>query len=343
MIGREMPLQLLLDDDFKPKGTTTPENLEKLRAFATTVSNLVDSVYADLLSGNVNGWTGAKIAAFTLLLQRGHPIARIHAGNVVEERVYFLMRNMTFEFDWTEQFSEAMGGASKPDIVVHVRPKGGAFEGPAREGLIDVTSDRGHILAKAGGWTTSDRYVYLAEAYFPSVTKEDTAIIKRAFEAGGIDHEAAQKLKAEAGRARAEAAVAKKAVNDRVRKQFNQYNSFGAWYEHEGNKHGSKSDAAKFLREHGFSYVKGAPPAPKGPRGLSDEGKKKRLQAAVKEGKKRRQADLDKRRGLTSDADERSEDTGKADDTLTPSATTEQAESSEILLDDESESEDAHV
>ena len=93
------------------------------------------------MSGDVSDWEGAKIT-FLRLLRAENPMALVHAGNAIEERVYALMVQTDMPFDWTPQFAEAMGGSSSPDIVVNL-PSG-------KSGLIDVTSDRGRILGKAG-------------------------------------------------------------------------------------------------------------------------------------------------------------------------------------------------
>jgi hypothetical protein len=254
----------VLDDaSFKAQGVPSPKELAACKAFATKVSELVDQAHRDLLRGAVNGWSGAKIANFLLLLLRDSDAALPHAGNAIEERVYALMRNTNMGLPWVAQFAEAMGAASKPDIVVHL-PSG-------KQALIDVTSDRGHILGKAGGWTTSDHYVYLAEAWFPSVTKPHLPIIKAALGTGGITVEQAQKLREAADDARAKEAAEFLEGQASERARLNQYPSFTAYAraEHGGNK----TAASKHLRHWGIR-VKGMT-NPKGPRKPSEYTKKR--------------------------------------------------------------------
>jgi hypothetical protein len=264
-------VQRLLDyESFQPRGKTSAENMRKIGEFATTVSKIVDQVYADLLAGQVKGWTGAKLAAFIDLVNRANPMAVTHAGNVVEERVYSIMKTRALPLKYTEQFSERMGGASKPDIVIHL-PDG-------KEALIDITSDRFHILKKAGGWETSDHYVYLAEAYFPSVTTEDVGIIRTALEKGGIDRETARRLKAQADAERLEKMAARIAAATTLREEVWAAGSFSKWCR---KKNVTRSEGAKTLREYNIQ-MKGMPPRPKGPKAMSTEGRKRREGKALK-------------------------------------------------------------
>jgi len=268
--------QRLLDEDF-PHGGTPQENDTKIcRDFANKVSALVDGAYLALLSGNVKGWDGAKFATFAKLLMEGNPYAVPHVGNAVEERVYALMNAVDMGVKWTPQFTEAMGGASKPDIVVNLAKD--------REGLVDITSDRGHILGKAGAWTTSTRYVYVAEAWFPSVTEDDIPDIKAAFEKGGVSLQDALDAKAKADEERKKKTEARKKELADARERYNQYSSLSAFVE--GEFKGDRTAAFSWMRVNGLGAAKGVPKL-KGRRKPSDATRvaMKKKARKVKEGK----------------------------------------------------------
>jgi hypothetical protein len=176
--GARPVLSRALDTDFVHAGEPTKEEKRVCDEFGKIVSGFVDSAHLDLLAGRVKGWEGAKITAFLKLLMAGHRSAVVHAGNVIEERVYALMKDAKLPASWTPQFSVGMGGASRPDIVINLDS--------GREGLIDITSQRAHILGKAGAWTTSQNYVYVAEAWFPSILADHLPHITKAIKKGGI-------------------------------------------------------------------------------------------------------------------------------------------------------------
>jgi hypothetical protein len=266
-----------LDDSFEPAGKPTEAELAACKTFAQQVSDIVDQAYGELMRGDVAGWEGQKIATFLRLLRAGEAWAVTHAGNAIEERVYALMGKTTFALPWTPQFAEAMGGASKPDIVVKV--------GPGREALIDVTSDRGHIIGKAGGWLTSERYVYVAEAYFDSIRKPHMIPILEAVNQGGVTDESVQAMKEAAERQRQAVAKLKKQIADEARALFAESGNMSRFAKDHFD--GSVAAASRYLRERGV-VVKGSRP-PERRRTVSDDSVKKRKQAARK-----RKSDLTK-------------------------------------------------
>ena len=244
---RPAVLQRILDEDFPHGGTPQGNDTKICRDFANKVSALVDDAYLGLLSGNVKGWGGAEFATFAKLLMEGSPYAVPHVGNAVEERVYALMNSTEMGAKWTPQFTEAMGGASKPDIVVNLASD--------REGLVDITSDRGHILGKAGAWTTSTRYVYVAEAWFPSVTEDDIPDIKAAFEKGGVSLQDALDAKAKADEERKKKAEARKKELADARKLYNSYATLSAFVD--GEFGGNCTTAFTWMRANGLGSAKG--------------------------------------------------------------------------------------
>ncbi len=270
----EPVIQRKLDEDFKHGGVPTPDELAKCKAFAHRVSDIVDQAYDELLTGKIGEWKGEKITTFLTLLRRGSPMALPHVGNAVEERVYELMKKADLGLPWTPQFAEAMGGASKPDIVINLDS--------GHEALIDVTSDRGHILRKVGGWTTSERYVYVAEAYFPSVTAGDLPNIKTAIKEGGIGKKEARALKQAADEERERKVKARQEEVAEAREFYNQYSSFAEFTREEFG--GSKAEAADYLREYGLGSLKGVPKL-KGKRKASEDTLKQRRQLANKQKK----------------------------------------------------------
>jgi hypothetical protein len=240
-------LQRKLDDDFKHGGVPTDLELAACQKFATIVSDLVDQAHLDLLAGKVADWRGAKITAFLGLLGRGSPAALVHVGNAIEERVYALMKKTAFDLDWVPQFDEAMGGSSFPDIVVHLDS--------LKRGLIDITSDRGHVLGKGGSWTTSTNYVYVAEVWFPSVFAEHLPDVAANVKAGGVGqaHVAKMVRKVEREREARRAAHAKKLSDARERR--NEYTSYTAFVREEFD--GDKTAADAWMRDNGLGNTKG--------------------------------------------------------------------------------------
>lgn len=226
------------------------------------MSTIVDQVYLDLMSGKVRDWEGAKIGTFLRLLLDEHPAALVHANNAIEERVYHVMRAADLGETWEAQFDANMGGASFPDIVVHL-------ESGAR-GLIDVTSDRRHILRKAGGWCTSVHYVYVAEAWFPSIYKEHLAPIAGNVRAGGVDAAVVEKLIERADALRAARLAARERALAEAREKRNEYGSYSAFVR--GAFAGSKTQADAWMREHGLGGAKGV--AAKRPRRRMDHVQK---------------------------------------------------------------------
>ncbi|HYH86890.1 MAG TPA: hypothetical protein VEX60_15665 [Pyrinomonadaceae bacterium] len=268
-------IQRVLDEDFKHGGTPKMGETAACRAFAKKVSDFVDQAYNELISGNVKEWKGAKAATFLELLLNGHGTAKTHAANAIEERVYALMLKADMTLKWVPQFADAMGSASKPDIVIHL-PSG-------NEALVDITSDRGHILGKAGGWTTSERYVYVAEAYFHSVREEHIANIKSAIEKGGIKLEDALELRKQADAARRKRLKALMEERRIVREGFREYGSFSNYALTEFSslpKSQRMTAAARYLRANGI-VVKGMRRA-KGKRKPSLETLKKKKATARK-------------------------------------------------------------
>ena len=288
-------LQRILDEDFPHGGTPQGNDTKTCRDFANKVSAIVDLVYSDLLRGNVKGWEGAKFATFSKLLMEGSPYAVPHVGNAVEERVYALMNAVEMGAKWTPQFTEAMGGASKPDIVVNLATD--------REGLVDITSDRGHILGKAGAWTTSTRYVYVAEAWFPSVTEDDIPDIKAAFKKGGISLQDALDAKAKADDERKKKTEARKKELADARKLYNSYSTLSAFVE--GEFKGNRTAALSWMRANGLGSAKGVPKL-KGRRKPSDVTRV----AMKKKARKLKEGKLKLVEGLISEAIEGLEEEG---------------------------------
>jgi hypothetical protein len=240
-------LQRQLDEDFKHAGAPTADELAACRKFAKIVSDLVDRTHLDLLAGNVKDWEGAKITAFLKLLNDDHPAALVHVGNAIEERVYALMKKTDFDLPWVAQFDEAMGGSSFPDIVVHLDS--------GKRALIDITSDRSHVLGKAGAWTTSTHYVYVAEAWFPSVFAGHLPAIAANVTAGGVDdkHVARMVRKVEREREARRAAREKKLFDARARR--NEYSSYTAFVSAEFD--GDRTAADAWMRDNGLGSAKG--------------------------------------------------------------------------------------
>lgn len=274
----ETTIRRLLDEDFEHGGKPGPGETDQCNAFAKQVSTYVDQAYNELISGNLGAWKGAKAATFIGMVLRGSSVAHTHAANAIEERVYALMpQDKMAGLTWVPQFAEAMGSASKPDIVIHL-PSG-------KQALVDITSDRGHILGKAGGWTTSELYVYVAEAYFPSITKSDIPNIKTAIQRGGIGLAEARVLKVDADEQRQDRLRKKRAETEEVRELYNTYDSFADFastcdlFSH--LTAGQRPTAAtEFLRKHGI-VVRGMR-SRKGPRKPSPLTKKKMLTKARK-------------------------------------------------------------
>lgn len=274
----EPTIRRLLDEDFEHGGTPGPDETSQCSTFAQQVSTYVDQAYNELISGNLAAWKGAKAATFIDMVLRGSSVAHTHAANAIEERVYALMpKGKMSGLTWVPQFAEAMGAASKPDIVIHL-PSG-------KQALVDITSDRGHILGKAGGWTTSELYVYVAEAYFPSITKADIPNIKAALQRGGIGEDEARALKRDADEQRKDRRDKKRADTAEVRTLYNTFSSFENFAQTcDHFKHLPQSQrhtaATVFLRKHGI-VVRGMR-SRKGPRKPSPLTKQKMLTKARK-------------------------------------------------------------
>ena len=234
-------VQRMLDyENFTPDALGTKDG-RTCHEFAQKVSEFVDEAHQDLLAGNLKGWKGPKLASFLNLLARDSPYALVHVGNVIEERVYARMEEEGMGIEWTKQFSESMGGASKPNIVINLPGK--------KDGLIDITSDRFHILAKAGAWL-GESHVYVAEAYFPSVTNEQLEIIKANVEAGGADEDTVKEMMKEARAARSAKKRAQRLATKKARDLLEKYPS-GAAFIREAFA-GDKAAAARYLLEHGL-------------------------------------------------------------------------------------------
>jgi hypothetical protein len=264
-------VQRVLDEDFEHGGVGTQEEIDACKEFARIVNGIVDQAHADLLAGKVAGWEGAKIGTFLNLLARDSRMAITHAANAIEERVYYQMRKASLPLKWVPQFDEAMGGASFPDIVIHLGKS-------KKRALIDITSDRRHILGKAGAWTTSVNYIYVAEAWFPPVLLEHMAAIKKNVEEGGVGPEQVKAMleNAEKERLAKQAAIEKRKRDARAIR--NKYSSLAAFIrvEHGGNR----TAAIKWLRANGIAGGKGAPSKPR--KGIGIESKKMKRRQALK-------------------------------------------------------------
>ncbi|HLP88225.1 MAG TPA: DUF4157 domain-containing protein [Nostocaceae cyanobacterium] len=274
-------IQCQLDENFDHGGEPLANDTQQCHAFAQKVSDYVDQAYNELISGNVTGWTGAKISTFINLVFRNSSVAHTHAANAIEERVYALMSNPMEELLWTPQYTEGMGGVSKPDIVIHLSGEGEEV----REALVDITSDRGHILRKGGGWTTSTRYVYVAEAYFESIRKNHIPVIKEGLNQKGISIEEATRLKKMAEDERQRKLEEKQEKQREIRKIYNEFNSFtdfaNNYYKFSSIPLNQRQTVAtKFLKKYGIK-VKGMKTY-KGKKKMSEETKKKQIQKARK-------------------------------------------------------------
>ncbi len=246
------PRQRVLDDTFKRGGTPTAKQLADCRAFAKQVSDFVDQAYLQLMAGDVKEWHGTKISTFLDMLQRDSRFVLPWAGNAIEERVYALMAGTKMGLDWVPQFAEGMGGASKPDIVVTLS------EDPVKQALIDITSDRFHIMGKAGGWTTSERYVYVAEAWFPPVMAEHLETIRAGVKAGGLSAAEVEKRIAAANAERERVIAARNAVLVAARTEYNdRYGTVARLAE--GKFGGDRKAAVAWMRANGLGQAKGVP------------------------------------------------------------------------------------
>jgi hypothetical protein len=273
------PAQRVLDEGFGHGAKPSLKELAACRAFARKVSDFVDEAHAQLMAGDVAAWQGPKITTFLDLLQRKSPMAVTWAGNAIEERVYALMRGTDMTLNWVPQFAEGMGSASKPDIVITLN------QDPLRQALVDITSDRGHILGKAGGWTTSAHYVYVAEAWFPSVQAQHLATIRAGVEAGGLDAEEVERRIQEADEERARVTEALKARYAAARIEFGKYESFSKLVK--AKFKGDRTAALAWMRGNGLGQTKGVPRL-KGKKKPSEETKAamKRRAAKARELKK---------------------------------------------------------
>jgi hypothetical protein len=264
-------LSRALDTEFDHGSEPSVKEKAICDAFGAIVSKLVDQAHLDLLAGKVKEWKGAKITAFLKLLTRKHPTAIVHAGSVIEERVYALMKDADLPAKWTPQFSLGMGGVSRPDIVINLSED--------REGLIDITSQRGHILGKGGAWTTSKRYVYVAEAWFPSVFSEHLPHILKAVEAGGLGEKELAAMQKEVAEQRKNRAEARKKELAEALELYKQYDSFAEFVREAFE--GDRGAAIAWMREHGLGNRKGVP-RKKGKRKRSEATKKAMKRKAVK-------------------------------------------------------------
>ena len=263
-----------LDTDFEHAGKPTKEEKKTCDAFAAIVSDFVDEAHLALLAGRVKDWEGAKITAFLKLLTAGKTTAVVHAGNVIEERVYALMKSAKLPAPWTPQFSASMGGASRPDVVINL-PSG-------NEGLIDITSQRAHILGKAGSWTTSETFVYVAEAWFPSILADHLPHIRKAIKDGGIGDEELAAMQASVAEQRKNRKEQRDAELREAREIRASYSSHAAFVREAFE--GDKRAAEEWMREHGMANYKGVPKK-KGPRKISAETRAKRKKLAAKTAK----------------------------------------------------------
>lgn len=275
-------VQRQLDKDFPHGGIPKGNDTQRCHDFAQKVSNLVDQAYGELISGNVKDWSGAKFATFTKMLMTDDPYTVPHVGNTVEERVYALMEAQNMGLKWTAQRTEGMGGVSRPDIVINLASD--------REALIDITSDRKHILRKAGGWTTSNRYVYVAEAWFPSITADDLPNIKAAFQQGGIDLNQALEAKRQADLLRQQKLATRQQELSQARELFNQYPSTAAFIREYFK--GNRQKCFTWMRANGLGNAKGVPKL-KGKRKLSLESKQA-MKRKANQAKQRIQKQLDR-------------------------------------------------
>jgi hypothetical protein len=267
--GPAAVVQRMLDERWMSKAALKTKEGVLCHNFAQRVSDFVDEAHKDLLTGNVKGWKGIKIATFVSLLIQGKSTASAWAGNAIEERVYALMKKHGMPLKWTPQQSESMGSASFPDIVIHL-------PGTTDDGLVDITSDRLHIERKAGGWFGAS-HIYVAEAYFDPVTAEQLPIVLANLKAGGVDEQTAKDMAAAALAKRKAAEKARKATVSEARKLANKYTS-GKEFIEKAFK-GNKKQARQFLLEHGLKKKGvtgvGATKRRKA-RKLSDETKKQR-------------------------------------------------------------------
>jgi hypothetical protein len=260
-----------LDTEFEHGGTASEEEQSICDDFGAIVSGFVDQAHLDLLGGRVKEWKGAKITAFLKLLTAGKRTALVHAGSVIEERVYALMKSAKLPAPWKAQFAQDMGSVSRPDIVIHL--------GEGRYGLIDITSQRGHILGKAGGWTTSVKYVYVAEAWFPSVFAEHLPHIRKAIAEGGIGEKELAAMQADVAESRKSRVEARKKELAEALALYNEHDSFAAFVRDAFD--GDRGGAIAWMREHGLGTRKGVPRR-KGKRKRSERTKKAARRAAVK-------------------------------------------------------------
>lgn len=270
-------VQRLLDYlNFTPDALKTAEG-KQCHAFALIVSKFVDEAHADLLAGKIKSWKGPKLATFLQMLNRGEPMALVHVGNVIEERVYALMDKTKMPLEWTKQSHPDMGAVSKPDIILHLDS--------GNDGLIDITSDRFHVLAKGGKWV-GGKHVYVAEAYFNSVTAGELPIIKANAAKGGVGQSQVTKMvkAAAAARAAKEEAWGKEVAE--ARDLVNEYDSGTAFAEAEfdGNMTAMEKWCLSYgIRKKGFTK-RGATKLKRG-RKSSDETKAKRRSDAAKKRK----------------------------------------------------------
>ena len=180
--------------------------------------------------------------------------------------------------EWVPQFDADTGGVSYPDIVVHL-PSG-------NRALIDITSQRGHILGKGGAWCTSVNYVYVAEVWFPSVYRDHLPQIARNVAAGGVDQEHLERMMVEVDALRR----ARKATRDQelseAREERGRYGSYASFVKEVFD--GDKTAAGRWMRAHGMGDMKG----------VTRKAGRRRLDYAQK-AKKRREAVKARRAKMT--------------------------------------------
>jgi hypothetical protein len=274
-VGNRQVANLLsrqLDDKFGHGGERTRAEAKTCGAFAQQVSDFTDQAHDELLAGAVKTWRGAKWVTFLGLLQRDSRAAIVWAGNAIEERVYQLMHKHGMDgVIWVPQHTDNMGGVSFPDIVIHINGK---------EALVDITSDRRHILGKGGNWENSPNYIYIAEAWFPPVCAEHLPLIKKNIEAGGIGLAEAEKLAKQVQAVRKAKAKLKAKENAKARERWNELKPYANFVRVEFGD--NDVEAAKWLRAHGLGSVKGLKPK-RGKRKMDPLTKKRKQRQAAKQ------------------------------------------------------------
>ncbi|MBE2320591.1 hypothetical protein DVA67_031820 [Solirubrobacter sp. CPCC 204708] len=207
LLGRR-PLLLREVSEEETVAQPTPDELATCRRCAAILDGLTQQARAELINGEVRDWVGDKFNTFMKFIAAGKDnLAVLWAANAIEERVYALLKTTKLPCDWKPQRAESMGSASKPDIVL--------LFADSKVGLIDVTSDAGHILRKAGNWVGGAKHIYAAEVLFAKIDLPHLSVIKQALgktgrisirirvkKAGAIQKERKQQRDKDAARAR---------------------------------------------------------------------------------------------------------------------------------------------